>query len=300
MGPQGTGVPSGSKGPPGSQEPLGKRVTEVNGAQRGSVAPRVTSADLVPRGSLEWPGLEGSRACQAGRAGTACQDSMARRVTLVATVPQERRVPTGCRVSQDEQGPRARRENWAEPESWVRPAPRESPVSPETSACLASVARLATGAQRGLWAHKAPPGSLVSEASRARRAAWGTRACQAPRASEVAWVTGALEEPQALRETRVLRVPMAFLGTKANWVPVALSDPKESLAAEGSWARKASRVPTAPAAWRACLGPLGPWASRACKACLASPGNPASRGKKPVSSASGSCAGGWSVSKSRS
>lgn len=49
------------------------------------------------------------------------------------------------------------------------------------------------------------------------------------------------------------------------------------LAAEGSWARKASRAPTAPAARRACPAPRGPWASRACRACLASPGNPASR-----------------------
>lgn len=150
LGPRGTGVPSGSKGPSGSQEPRGKRVTEVSGAQRGSVAPRVTSADLVPRGSPEWPGPEESRACRAGTAGTACQASRARRATLVAMVPQERRVPTGYRVSQDEQGPRARRENWAELESWARPAPRESPVCLETSVCPASVARLATGAQRGL------------------------------------------------------------------------------------------------------------------------------------------------------
>lgn len=113
----------------------------------------------------------------------------------------------------------------------------------------------------------------------------------------MAWATGAREELQALRETRVLRVPMVFLGIKVNWVPVALSDPKESLAVEGSWARKASRAPTAPAAWRASRAPPGPWACRVCKACLASPGNLGSRGKKPVNSASGSCVGEWSVNK---
>lgn len=90
---------------------------------------------------------------------------------------------------------------------------------------------------------------------------------------------------------------MAFLGIKVNWVPVAPLDPKESLAVEGSWARKASRVPTAPAAWRASQALLGPWACRVYKACLASQGNPGSRGKKPLSSTSESCVGGWSVNK---
>lgn len=97
-------------------------------------------------------------------------------------------------------------------------------------------------------AHKALLGPLASEASRAGRAAWGTPACLAPKASVAAWATGAREEPQALRETRVSLVPMVFPGTKANWDPVDLLDPKESPAIEGSWAQKASRVPTAPVA----------------------------------------------------
>lgn len=122
-GPPGTGVPSGSEDPPGSQEPLGKRVTEARGAQRGSVAPRVTLADLVPKESLEWRGWLESQACRARMAGMACQDWMAKRERLVAMVPQERKAPMGCRVSPEERGPRVRRENWAEPESWARPAP---------------------------------------------------------------------------------------------------------------------------------------------------------------------------------
>lgn len=122
-GPLGTGVPSGFEDPPGSQEPPGKRVTEARGAQRGSAGPRVTSADLVPKESPEWRGLWESRACQARTAGMACQDRMVRRERLVAMVPQERRVPVGCRVSPGEQGQRVRRENWAEPESWAKLAP---------------------------------------------------------------------------------------------------------------------------------------------------------------------------------
>lgn len=171
LGPQGTGVPLGSEGPPGFQDRPGKRVTEARGAQRGSVAPRVTLADLVPKESPVWPGRVESRACRGRMAGMACQGSTARRERPVAMVPQERRDPMGHRVSQDEQGPRARRESWAELESWVRLAPQESPVCPEMLACLGSVARLATGAQRGLWAHKALLGTLVSEASRAGKAA---------------------------------------------------------------------------------------------------------------------------------
>lgn len=181
-------------------------------------------------------------------AGTVCWDSMARREKLVAMVPRERRVPMGCRVSLDEQGPRVRKENRAELESWARLAPQESPVSPETLACPGSVARLATGAQRGLWARKAPPEPLVSAVSRAGRAAWETLACLAPKASEAAWATGAREELQAQRATRASRAPTAFLGIKENWVPVALSDPKESPAVEGSWVPRASRAPMAPAA----------------------------------------------------
>lgn len=161
----------GSEGPPASQDRQGKWVTEVRGAQRGSEAPRVTSVDLVPEESLVWPGRVGSRVCQARMAGTACQDSMARRERLVATVHQERRVPTGCRASPDEQGPKARRENWADLGSWVRPAPQESQVSPEMLACPGSAVRLATGAQRGPLAHKVLLGPPVSEASRAGRAA---------------------------------------------------------------------------------------------------------------------------------
>lgn len=122
-GPLGTGVPLGFEDPLGSQEPPGKWVTEARGAQRGSVGPRVTSADLVSKESPEWWGLWESRACQARTAGIACQDRMVRRERLVAMVPQERRVPVGCRVSLGKQGPRVRRENWAELESWVRLAP---------------------------------------------------------------------------------------------------------------------------------------------------------------------------------
>lgn len=90
-----------------------------------------------------------------------------------------------------------------------------------------------------------------------------------------------LHQPGPQHESSLPRWPR---GSSVGWQLQGLlaSDPRGpvcpfSLAAEGSWARKASRVPTAPAAWRACPGPLGPWASRACKACLASPGNPASR-----------------------
>lgn len=111
-----------------------------------------------------------------------------------------------------------------------------------------SAGRLATGAQRELWARKALPGPLASEASRAGRVAWGTLACQAPRASAAAWATGAREEPQAQREMRASLALTVFPGTKANWEPAALSDPKASPAVGGSWAQKASRVPTAPAA----------------------------------------------------
>lgn len=222
------------------------------------------------------------------------------RESLVAAVPQERRVPTGCRASRDEQGPRARRENWAALASWERPAPQESPASQETLACPGSVGKLATGARRGLWAHKALLEPLVSEASRARRAAWETLACRAPRAFEVAPGTGAQEEPPALRETRASQVPMAFLGTKETWVPVVRSDPKESPAVEGSWAQRASRVPTAPVASRASQARPAPWASQEYKACLASPGSPESRGEKPANSTSGSCAEGCSVNKSHS
>lgn len=123
LGPLGTGVPSGFEDPPGSQEPPGKRVTEARGAQRGSVGPRVTSADLVPKESPAWRGLWESRACQARTAEMACQDRMVRRERLAAMVPQERRVLVGCRVSPGEQGQRVRRENWAELESWARLAP---------------------------------------------------------------------------------------------------------------------------------------------------------------------------------
>lgn len=221
-GPRGTGVPLDSEGHPGSQEPLGKWGTEARGAQRGSVAPRVTLADRVPKGSLEWPGPVESRAFQARTAGMACQDSMARRERPVAVVPQERRAPMGSRVSQDEQGPKARGESWAEPASSARLAPQESLGSPEMLACPGSTARLATGAQRELWAHRALLGLLASRAFRAGRAVWETPVCQARRASEVAWVTGALEEPQAPRETRASQVLMVFLGTKGTWVPVAL------------------------------------------------------------------------------
>lgn len=171
LAPQGTGVPSGSEGPLAFQDPLGKRVTEARGAQRDSVAPRVTLANLVPKESLEWLGRTESRACRARTAWMVCQDSMARRESLVAMVPQERRDPMGHRVSQEEQGPRARRENWAELESWAKLAPQESRVSLEMLACPGSVVRLARGAQRGLWAHKALPGPLASEASRAGKAA---------------------------------------------------------------------------------------------------------------------------------
>lgn len=183
-GPPGTGVPLDSEGPPESQELPGKWVTEAREARRGSEAPRVTLADLVPKASPERPGRVESRACRARMAGMACRDSMARRERLVAMVPQGRRVPTGCRVSQDEQGPRARRENWAELESWVRLVPWENLASQETLACLGSAARLATGAQRVLWAHKALLGPLVSEVSRAGRAAWETPGCRVPRVSE--------------------------------------------------------------------------------------------------------------------
>lgn len=169
--PPGTGVPLGSEGPPGSQEPLGKRATEERGAQRGSAAPRATLAGLVLKASPACLGPVESRACQARTAGMVCQDSMARREKLVATAPRERRGPTGYRVSPDEQGPRVRKENWADLESWARPAPRESLVSLEMLACPASVERLDTGAQRGHWARKAPPGPLASVASRAGRAA---------------------------------------------------------------------------------------------------------------------------------
>lgn len=166
--------------------------------------------------------------------------------------------------------------------------------------CLGSVVRLATGARRGLWARKALLEALESEASRARRAARATLACRAPRASVVALVTWAREEPPALRETRAWQAPMAFLGTKEIWVPVVRLDPKESPAVEGSWARRASRVPMAPAVSRASRALPALWASRGYKACLASPGNPESRGEKPASSTSGSCVEGCSVNKSRS
>lgn len=50
--PQGIGVPLDSEGHQGSQEALGKRVTEARGAPRVSAAPRVTLAGLVPKESL--------------------------------------------------------------------------------------------------------------------------------------------------------------------------------------------------------------------------------------------------------
>lgn len=68
-----------------------------------------------------------------------------------------------------------------------------------------------------------------------------------------------------------------------SWVAAGVAAPTHlllslpSLAVEGSWAQKASRVPTAPAASRASRAPLGLWASRASQACLASLGNPESR-----------------------
>lgn len=258
LGPLGTGVPLGSEAPPGFREHLGKWVTEARGAQKVSVAPKVTLADLVPKGSLEWLGQVASRACQARMAGMVCQDSMARRGRLAAAVPQERRVPTGCRASLDAQEPKERRGNRVELGNWVRLAPLESQESLEMLAYLGSVVRLDTGVQRGLLAHKALLEPLVSEASRAGRAAWETPAFQVPRVSEAMWVTGAQEVSQALRETRALQVLMAFLGTKASWVPVAPLDLKERLAIEGSRAPKASRDPTALAESRASLGPQGP------------------------------------------
>lgn len=96
-------------------------------------------------------------------------------------------------------------------------------------------------------AHKALLGPLASEASRAGRVTWGTRACQVPRASAAAWATGAREEPQAPREMRALLALMVFPGTRVNWEPVALLDPRESPAVEENWAQKAFRVPMAPA-----------------------------------------------------
>lgn len=50
-----------------------------------------------------------------------------------------------------------------------------------------------------------------------------------------------------------------------------------SRAVEGSWAQKASRVPMAPAVWRASQAPRALWASRVSRACLASLGSPESR-----------------------
>lgn len=50
-----------------------------------------------------------------------------------------------------------------------------------------------------------------------------------------------------------------------------------SLAVEGSWARRASRVPTARAAWTASRARPALWASRASQECLASLGSPGSR-----------------------
>lgn len=50
-----------------------------------------------------------------------------------------------------------------------------------------------------------------------------------------------------------------------------------SPAVEGSWARRASRAPTAPAAWMVSQARPAPWVSRASKACLASLGSPESR-----------------------
>lgn len=170
LGPLGTGVPLDFGVPLGSQEYPGKWVTEVRGAQRGSVGPRVTWADLVPKESPEWLDQVESRACQARMAGMACPDLMERRERLVTVVPLERRVPMGCRASLDEQGPKARRENWVELGSWVRLALLESQVSLEMLVFLGNVVRLVTGAQRGLLAHKALLGPLVSVASRAGRA----------------------------------------------------------------------------------------------------------------------------------
>lgn len=289
MGPLGTAVLLGSEGPLAPQDRLGKWVTEAREALRASEAPRVTLADLVPEESLAWPDRVGSRVCQARMAGTACQDLMARRERPLAMVPQERRALMGCQASLDERGPKARRESWAKPGSWVRLAPLESPASLETLAFQGSAARLAIEAQWGPLAHKVLLGPPASEASRAERAAQENLASRVPKASVVKWVTGAQEVLQAQRETRALQVPMVFLGTKESWVPVVLSDPKESLEVEGSWAPKASRDPTAPVVSRASLDPPGPWASRGCKASPGLLGNLEFRGKKPVSSASGSC-----------
>lgn len=170
LGPLGTGVPLGFGVPLGSQEHPGKWVTEVKGVQKGSEALRVTRAGLVPKESPEWPDQVENQACQARMARMVCQGLMARRERLVAMVPQERRAPMGCRGSLDEPGPKARRENRVELGSWVRLALLESQVSLEMLVFRGSVARLATGAQRGPLAHKVLLGLPASVASRAVRA----------------------------------------------------------------------------------------------------------------------------------
>lgn len=153
LGPLGTGVLLGFGDPLGSQEHLGKWVTEVKGDQRGSVALRVTWVGLVPKESPEWLG------------------QVENQERLVAMVPQERKAPMGCRGSLDEQGPKARRENRVELGSWVRLAPLESQVSPEMLVFRGSVVRLVTGVQWGPLAHKVLLGLLASVASRAKKAA---------------------------------------------------------------------------------------------------------------------------------
>lgn len=102
-------------------------------------------------------------------------------------------------------------------------------------------------------------------------------------------MTGVQEVPQALRETRALQVLMAFQGTKESWVLMAPLDKKESLAAEGNWAPKASRAPMAPMESRVYLVLLAHWASRGCRVSQESQGSLAFRARKPVNSASGSC-----------
>lgn len=171
LGPLGTGVLLGFGDPLGSQEHLGKWVTEVKGDQRGSVALRVTWVGLVPKESPEWLGQVENQACQARMARMAYRDLMVRRERLVAMVPQERKAPMGCRGSLDEQGPKARRENRVELGSWVRLAPLESQVSPEMLVFRGSVVRLVTGVQWGPLAHKVLLGLLASVASRAKKAA---------------------------------------------------------------------------------------------------------------------------------
>lgn len=287
----------GSEDPPASQEHPGKWETEESEAQRASAAPRAIKEELVPKASLEPQGKAESRVCLARMAATECRDWTARRGSPAPTVSRERRALTGCPACQGEQGPRVRRENRAVLESWVRQGPLESQASPEMPAHLGSEARQATGAPRGLWAHKALLGLLASEGSRAERAALATLGCQVPRAFEVVWVTRAREEPLDPRESRALRDPMASPGTEGSWVPAAPLDPKESLAVGGSLAPKAPKAPTVPVVWTASPGPPDHWACLVPLACLASQGERAFRAKRPASSTSGSCVGAWSANK---